>query len=114
MALFDDTQWAEEYPDYADNTIHMMVFLFAITLFAVLTIALLIYLVVSIINIIIKGIYFGVRFMNADENMLERLFPKKLAVPADAKALNEAKGKEEARLHKIEVEKAAANETAAS
>ena len=41
------------------------------------------------------------------------LFPKKLAVPADAKALNEAKGKEEARLHKIEVEKAAANETAA-
>ena len=41
------------------------------------------------------------------------LFPKKLAVPADAKALNEARGKEEARLHKIEVEKAAANETAA-
>lgn len=40
------------------------------------------------------------------------LFPKKLAVPADAKALNEAKGKEEARLHKIEVEKAAARETA--
>ena len=79
MALFDDTQWSDEYPDYADNTIHMMVFLFAITLFAVLTIALLIYLVVSIINVIIKGIYFGVRFMNADEKMLERLFPKKLA-----------------------------------
>lgn len=79
MALFDDTQWSDEYPDYADNTIHMMVFLFAITLFAVLVIALLIYLVVSIINVIIKGIYFGVRFMNADEKMLERLFPKKLA-----------------------------------
>ena len=41
------------------------------------------------------------------------LFPKKLAVPADAKALNEARGKEEARLHKIEVEKAEANATAA-
>lgn len=79
MALFDDTQWAEEYPDYADNTIHMMVFLFAITLFAVLAIALLIYLVVSIINVIVKGIYFGVRFNSADEKMLERLFPKKLA-----------------------------------
>lgn len=41
------------------------------------------------------------------------LFPKKLAVPADAKALNEARGKEEARLHRIEVEKAEANATAA-
>lgn len=33
------------------------------------------------------------------------LFPKKLAIPADAKAINEAKNKEASRLHKIEVEK---------
>ena len=37
------------------------------------------------------------------------LFPKNLAAIADAKVLNELKGKEEARLHKIEVEKAEAN-----
>lgn len=37
------------------------------------------------------------------------LFPKNLAAVADAKVLNELKGKEEARLHKIEVEKAEAN-----
>ena len=36
------------------------------------------------------------------------LFPKKLAIPADAKAINEAKNKEASRLHKIEVEKAEA------
>ena len=41
------------------------------------------------------------------------LFPKKLAIPADAKALNEAKNKEASRLHKIEVEKQQAQETAA-
>jgi ribosomal protein L9 len=40
------------------------------------------------------------------------LFPKGLAAEADAKAMNELKMKEEARLHKIEVEKAAARETA--
>ena len=40
------------------------------------------------------------------------LFPKGLAAEADAKALNELKMKEEARLHKIEVDKAAARETA--
>ena len=34
------------------------------------------------------------------------LFPKKLAIPADAKAMNEAKNKEQSRLHKIEVDKA--------
>lgn len=33
------------------------------------------------------------------------LFPKKLAAPADARVINDLKGKEEARLHKIEVEK---------
>lgn len=33
------------------------------------------------------------------------LFPKKLAIPADAKSINEIKGKESARLHKIETEK---------
>ena len=36
------------------------------------------------------------------------LFPKKLAIPADAKALNEVKNKEASRLHKIEVETAEA------
>ncbi|MBQ4044204.1 MAG: 50S ribosomal protein L9 [Clostridia bacterium] len=40
------------------------------------------------------------------------LFPKGLAREADAKAMNEIKTKEEARLHKIEMEKAAARETA--
>lgn len=38
------------------------------------------------------------------------LFPKKLAAEADAKALGDAKNKEEARLRKIELEKAAAKE----
>lgn len=41
------------------------------------------------------------------------LLARKLAVIADAKALNEIKNKEASRLHKIEVEKAAATETAA-
>ena len=41
------------------------------------------------------------------------LLPKKLAVIADNKALSDAKAKEESKKHKIEVEKAAANETAA-
>ena len=41
------------------------------------------------------------------------LFPKKLAIPADAKAVNEAKNKEASRLHKIEVEKQQAKEIAA-
>lgn len=40
------------------------------------------------------------------------LLPKKLAIIADAKAVNEIKNKEAARLHAIEVEKAAANEAA--
>ena len=40
------------------------------------------------------------------------LFPKKLAIPADAKAVNEAKNKEASRLHKIEVEKQQAKELA--
>ena len=40
------------------------------------------------------------------------LLPKKLAVIADNKALSDAKAKEEAKKHKIEVEKAAAKETA--
>lgn len=38
------------------------------------------------------------------------LFPKKLAAVADATALNNAKNKEASRLHKIEVEVAAAKE----
>ncbi len=41
------------------------------------------------------------------------LFPKKLAAQADAKLMNEIKGKEEARLHKIEQEKEAARAVAA-
>lgn len=40
------------------------------------------------------------------------LFPKKLAIPADAKAVNEAKNKEASRLHKIEVEKQQAKDLA--
>ena len=42
------------------------------------------------------------------------LFPKKLAVEADAKILNDIKNKEAARLRKIELEKQAARETAAT
>lgn len=41
------------------------------------------------------------------------LFPKKLAAVADAAVMNELKGKEDARLHKIEVDKQNARETAA-
>ena len=41
------------------------------------------------------------------------LFPRKLAVEADAKALSDAQNKEAARLYKIETEKAAARELAA-
>ena len=41
------------------------------------------------------------------------LFPKKLAIVADNKILNEMKGKEEKRLRQIELEKAAALETKA-
>ena len=40
------------------------------------------------------------------------LFPKKLAVPADNQVLTEMKGKEEARLHNIELEKQAAKDIA--
>ena len=40
------------------------------------------------------------------------LFPKKLAVEADAKILNDIKNKEAARLRKIELEKQAAREAA--
>ena len=40
------------------------------------------------------------------------LFPKKLAVEADAKAMADAKNKEDARLFKIEQDKAAARELA--
>lgn len=40
------------------------------------------------------------------------LLPKKLAIIADAKAVNEAKNKEAANLHKIEVAKAEAKEIA--
>lgn len=38
------------------------------------------------------------------------LFPKKLAVVADNKAISDAKGREDAKRHKIEVDKAAAND----
>lgn len=41
------------------------------------------------------------------------LLPRKLAIVADAKALNEAKNKEASLKHKIETEKAAAKEIAA-
>ena len=42
------------------------------------------------------------------------LFPKNLAVEADAKVMNELKNKESSRLHKIELEKQAARDTAAA
>ena len=38
------------------------------------------------------------------------LFPKKLAVPADSKAMNEIKNKEASKQHKLDVEKAQAIE----
>ncbi len=41
------------------------------------------------------------------------LLPKGLAIVADAAAMNDIKNKEASRLHKIEVERAAAKETAA-
>ena len=41
------------------------------------------------------------------------LFPRKLAIEADAKAIADAKNKEDAKKFKIEQEKAAAKETAA-
>ena len=41
------------------------------------------------------------------------LLPKGLAIPADTKAVNDVKNREDSRLHKIETEKAAARETAA-
>ena len=41
------------------------------------------------------------------------LIPRGLAVPADAKSMNEVKNREDSRLHKIETEKAAAKEIAA-
>ena len=40
------------------------------------------------------------------------LFPKGLAVEADASAMNDLKNKESSRLHKIELEKQAANDIA--
>ena len=40
------------------------------------------------------------------------LFPKNLATPADNKVMNELKGKEEARLRQIELDKQAARDTA--
>ena len=41
------------------------------------------------------------------------LFPKKLAIPADAKAINEAKNKEASKQHKIDVERQNAKDIAA-
>ena len=40
------------------------------------------------------------------------LFPKKLAIPADAKSLNEIKNKEASKQHKLDVEKANAQDIA--
>ena len=41
------------------------------------------------------------------------LIPRGLAIPADAKSMNDVKNREDSRLHKIETEKAAAKEIAA-
>ena len=40
------------------------------------------------------------------------LFPKKLAIPADAKSINEIKNKESSKQHKIDTERAEAKEVA--
>lgn len=40
------------------------------------------------------------------------LFPKKLAIPADAKSINEIKNKESSKQHKIDTERAEAKEIA--
>ena len=40
------------------------------------------------------------------------LFPKKLAIPADAKAINDIKNKKSSEAHKIELERIAAREIA--
>lgn len=40
------------------------------------------------------------------------LFPKKLAIPADAKAINDIKNKKSSEAHKIEVEREKSNEIA--
>jgi large subunit ribosomal protein L9 len=40
------------------------------------------------------------------------LFPKKLAIPADAKAINDIKNKKSSEAHKIELERQAAKQTA--
>ena len=40
------------------------------------------------------------------------LFPKKLAVPADAKAINDVKNRKDSESHKIQLEKQAASEMA--
>ena len=40
------------------------------------------------------------------------LFPKKLAIPADAKAVNDVKNRKDSENHKIQLEKQAANELA--
>jgi large subunit ribosomal protein L9 len=40
------------------------------------------------------------------------LFPKKLAIPADAKAVTDAKNRKDSQNHKVELEKQAANELA--
>ena len=48
----------------------------------------------------------------ADGYARNYLFAKKLAIEADAKALNELAGREASRQHKYEVEKAQAEETA--
>ena len=78
LAMFDDTQFTNDYPDWTENSIHMLVFIFQMILTVMAVVTLVVYLVVSVINIIIKGIYFGVRFKNADDKMLDRLYPKAL------------------------------------
>ena len=42
------------------------------------------------------------------------LFPQKLAVPADAKVMNEIKNREASEKHRIETERAEAQKTAAA
>ena len=61
----------------------------------------------------VKGLGKKGELVNASDGYARNfLFPKKLATPADNQIMNELKGKEEAKLRQIELEKQAARDTA--
>ncbi len=79
IAMFSDYQFEEVYPDYAENSIHMLIFIFGIIAFAVAVVTLVVYLIISVIQLIVKGVYFGTHVKNADENLLNKMYPKAIA-----------------------------------